>query len=187
MDSANPDDQLDINEVLRQLHALSEHLPTAMHEQVSAVKAETEALKADTKADTEVVLELQGELEKKTNAETVAQLKDTLLLLDMTSNLDLRSYQALTLNLIQSALLQHLTIAVFGPKLSEAHRLMAVTRAQRLSAALSEFHRLPDEKWMEKDVIKEIVARVFPTGPPPSSVAHAAPPRRSSTRTPPSS
>ncbi len=139
-----------------------ETLPKMVHEQVGAVRAETDA-----------VLDLTRELEKSVTTENAAlRLAATATLslsgrlLDMTTRLqDRDTRQRLTVSL-QGTLIELLRAVTFGGGFADQQE--AADHAQRLMVAIDDVYAWPDDKWDDDATWDAFYARLWPHSAPPA-------------------
>ena len=157
-----PDDQLDPQELARRLRALVENLPKMVREQVSAVRAETDA-----------VLELTRELEKTVHTENealrltaTATLSLSGRLLEVITSLQDRDTRQRLMISLQGALIELHRIVTFGGGF--AGQQEAADHAKRLAVAINDVHAWPDDKWDDDSTWAAFYARLWPHSAPPA-------------------
>ncbi len=157
-----PDDQLDPQELARGLRALVETLPKMVHEQVGAVRAETDA-----------VLDLTRELEKSVTTENealrlaaTATLSLSGRLLDMITRLQDRDTRQRLMVSLQGTLIELLSTVTFGGGFADQQE--AADHAKRLMVAIDDVYAWPDDKWDDDATWDAFYARLWPHSAPPA-------------------
>lgn len=157
-----PDDQLDPHELARRLRALVENLRKMVHEQVNAVRAETDA-----------VLDLTRELEKSVTTENEAlRLTATTTLslsgrlFDVITRLHDRDTRQRLMVSLQGALIELLRTATSGSGF--AGQQEAANHAKRLLVAIDDVNAWPDDKWDDDATWGAFYARLWPHSAPPA-------------------
>ena len=150
------DDQVPPEEVIRRLYALAENLPTMLHEQVAA-----------TKADTEAALDLTRELEKTVSTHGAEQAKSLAGVFGLIRSLELRLARTSMVNQLQNSLLVLLATKVLHPE-----RDFADYHGIQLAGAIGELQGWSEEKYADEAVWENFINRLYPEiedKPPPAS------------------